>query len=140
MTAVDLADDFVPIAESVKAENINFSFFKLSVENFPFENNSLDLVNANNSLFFLSKEQFNKTWRLIHNSLTPGGLFIGNLLGMEDGWNVAGSNKIFFTKEELESLFMGYEVLKFQEIKKPDVTVNGQDKFSHTFEFVLRKK
>lgn len=116
-----------------------FSYYVDTFENFDFEENKYDLINAQNSLPFNPRESFSKVFTSIVRSLKPEGIFVGNFFGERDEWNTGDDQKTFHTKSEIESLFSRFEILEFEESEKDGPTASGQIKHWHIFEIIARK-
>lgn len=116
-----------------------FEFIQYSFEDFPFSNFKFDLVNAQYSLPFTNKNDFNKVWKQLKESLLPGGIFVGQFFGTEDQWNTPRTKMTFHTKAEVVDLLSGLQVLELVEEKKIKKLANDEKKFWHIFNVVARK-
>lgn len=97
---------------------------------------------ASASLFFCPSEHFAKVWQKINKALVPNGVFCGDLLGINDSWVEADThpNICAFTKEQVEALFEGYEILYFHERDEDGTTAVGHTKHWHTFSVTAIKR
>lgn len=132
VTAVDI----VPFE---KLDNPRFHFIESSFENFSFPKNKFDIVNANLALPFTKPESFNKVWLEMKDSIVKNGIFSGQLFGVNDGWNVDGSEMTFHTKTQVEELLSGFAIKKLEEIEKIAPLVSGGDKHWHIFAIIAEK-
>ena len=98
---------------------------------------SLDLVFAGFSLFFLRFWEFGQVWQRILQALKPGGIFAGQLLGVKDDWAERGYT--VHTLEEVQSLLHPFEVLYFEEAERDGETLLREPKHWHVFHVVGRK-
>lgn len=96
-----------------------------------------DLVIAAYSLFFIeSKERLGEVWERILERLKPGGLFLFELLGPRDDW---ADQLLTHTREELEALLTGLEVLHLEEAEQDGHTSQGIAKHWHVYHVIARK-
>lgn len=96
-----------------------------------------DLVIAAYSLFFIeSKERLGEVWERILNGLKQGGLFLFELLGPRDDW---ADQLLTHSREELEALLTGWEVLHMEEAEQDGHTSQGIAKHWHVYHVIARK-
>ena len=119
-------------------EKNRFRFICQSFEEIELEKN--DLIVANYSIPFCSKENFNDFWIKIVESINKNGYFVGNFFGINDSWYNEKENVLFLSKEQVLKLFESFQLLKFQEVEKNGKTGLGQIKHWHTFEIIAKKK
>lgn len=101
------------------------------------ESGSYDLVVAAYSLFFIeSKERLAEVWDRIWDGLKPGGLLLLELLGPNDDW---ADQLLTHSREELDQLLSGWEVLHFEEAEQDGHTSQGIAKHWHVFHVIARK-
>ncbi len=108
---------------------IQSSFEKLNWQQLP----QLDAVVAINTLPWISKREFNKTFKAIFHQLKPGGLLILKTFGVNRPFGK--SKPTMHTREEFDNLIQKYEILYFKEVTQRD-----DGKRDHAFKAVLRKK
>ena len=137
ITAVDKN----PISEDVMKE---FSTDKVSYkiclfEDFDFPEDTYNLINAQYSLPFASKEKFRSVIQSIVTALKPGGVFVGQFFGNHDEWNTEGRDMTFQTKEEAEMLLKDFKIQEFTEEEYDGGTAAGNTKHWHIFHFVAVK-
>ncbi len=135
---VTAVDSNPKILEHVQADKL-ISICITPFSGFCFEDNSYDLVNAQYALPFESPEQFEATFCKVVKSLKTGGIFAGQLFGIEDGW-ATNSKMTFHTQKQIEtftSLFSKVHVLR--EEKKIGPTVLGTDKMWHVYHIIAEK-
>jgi tellurite methyltransferase len=81
-----------------KLHYVNSSF-----ETFPFR--EYDLINAQWSLPFNSKATFGEMFQRMKSAIKPGGVFTGQLFGINDEWNKPKREMTFNTEEDAKQLF-----------------------------------
>jgi tellurite methyltransferase len=108
-------------------------------EDFNFPKEKFSLVNAQYSLPFTNPNSFVDVFESIVNSLKEGGVFVGQFFGIRDGWS-NNPKMTFLTKEQIEVLFNGLEVLKLEEIENDGKTAAGENKHWHIFDFIVKKQ
>ncbi len=97
-----------------------------------------DLINSSFALPLCPKADFLVVWQRIHDSLTPGGRFSGQLFGDRDEWS--GDTSIsHFALGEVQDLLRAYEVELFREEETDSTTPRGKTKHWHIFHIVARK-
>lgn len=136
--AIDKEPDSIENINNKFGDNPNFTSYNLYIEDFKFEKNKYDVINAQFSLFFVPNDKIAKVLKSALDSLKPGGIFCGQLLGVEDEW----VNKIdvnSFSEEDIKKVFAGYKFLRFKEIKKEGTTAIGKQKFWHLYNFAVQK-
>ncbi len=99
---------------------------------------AVDLVNSSFALPLCPPARFPGLWRLICDSLRPGGRFSGQLFGERDSWK-GDPGMTHITREEAETLLAGLEVEMFREEEEDAVTPRGRPKHWHVFHIVARK-
>ena len=110
-------------------------------ENFDFQENTYDLINAQYSLPFMDKEYFDVVIEKIKKSLKINGIFVGTFFGDNDGWNNETSKtENFQTKEEIETMFEDFEILELLEKEEDKPAVNEKIKHWHTFHITAKKQ
>lgn len=75
----------------------------------------------------------------VKKSITPGGIFCGQLFGINDEWSNRPS-MTFHTREQAEELFTDMEIVSFEEEESDSITVNATPKHWHIFHVIARKK
>lgn len=106
------------------------------IEDFKFPSKKFTLVNAQYSLPFT--EKIATTMQNIYNSLEDGGVFSGQFFGKEDGWNNR-EGITTHTREEVESFFDQWRIIKFEEEKRVKGTALHRDKLWHVFHVIAQK-
>lgn len=124
----------------------NVEFHCVDHLNYDFPTNACDLINAQYSLFFTSRENLMILMEKIKTSLKPGGVFVGTFLGPDDSWNKEpflsdpDFPKSFLTKEEVAGLFSGMSEVMMEEKKTTGPgRRGGSPKKWHVFRVVFRK-
>ena len=100
-----------------------------------------DLVVANDSMHYLSKEEFKTLVNKIYDSLNPNGDFIAEFLGNKDDWAKNDPDNAFISLKELREI-MGnrFEIEAFREHEVDKPTLEGEQKHWHTVSVITRAK
>ena len=131
----------VTAVDFVSFEAINdlrFIFIKSSFNDYDFPDRKFDLINANFALPFNDPKNFDSVWEKMINSLVVGGIFSGQLLGVNDSW-ASNLSMTFHTKDQIEKLIEGVEIIKLEEIDRDGSMAVGDTKHWHIFPLILRK-
>lgn len=105
-----------------------------------FENLSLptlQLINASHALPFCKPRYFDNCWATICQALQPGGIFCGHFFGIHDDWSLRPA-MTFHRKEDMATLFSGFDLLRIEEIEKDGPTISGMIKHWHLFTVIAR--
>lgn len=104
----------------------------------------LDIVMASfvfESYYSKGLNLFEKLWHYIDSKIKPGGYFIGNFFDPDckifDEEFSKGMS--FLTKDEVLFLFRNYDIINFEEVKKP-LKINKKEIVEHYYEVFARKK
>lgn len=119
-------------------EDSAFQFIRATFAEYNFPDSKFDLVNANLSLPFAPPETFSVLWENIKKTLSPGGVFCGQLFGVNDDWH-DNPEMNFHTQEGVQELLRGVEVLKLEEIERDAPLALGGSKHWHIFAIIYRK-
>jgi len=95
---------------------------------------SYDVVVAGFTLFFVPASDLPAVWERIVTSLKPGGLFMGQFLGVRDDWAAQGYSAQ--SRQEVESLLAGFQIRHLEEVERDGETVQGSAKHWHVFHVV----
>lgn len=98
-----------------------------------------DLVNAQFSLPFMQRSQFDATVRRLRDSVCASGVMAATFFGEHDEWNVAGSEQTFSTRSGIEHAFSGWELLELTEVDEDGQTADGTPKHWHVFHLIARR-
>jgi len=104
-----------------------------------FDYKKYNLINSQFALPFNPPESFNKMFRKMTNSIEPDGLFVGQLFGVNDSWNVDDSNLTFHNLSGVKKLFKSFELLFLYEKDYNGITTSGVKKHWHVFNIIARK-
>lgn len=137
VVAIDKAPVFDEEIRTI--DNPRFSGVVSSFVNYDFPEQSFDMVNAQYSLPFNDPMTFLAIFEKMKASLVTGGIFVGQLFGKNDSWNNPKSKKTFHTKEDVENLLRGFDILKLVEIEKKSRTSMGEKKHWHYFDVIAKK-
>jgi hypothetical protein len=98
----------------------------------------VSLVNASFSLPFCNPNKFSDLWEEIITKLTIGGIFCGQLFGLEDS---LASNKemTFHHRKSLDTLFRNFRIHHLHEENSVSKTSSGEEKNWHIFDLVAVK-
>lgn len=105
-----------------------------------FEYQHYDLINARYSLPFSPSQSFPIIIGKILKSLNPGGVFAGQLFGINDEWNTLGSGICFLEESEIHKLFAALEIIKLNEKDEDGLLADGSAKHWHVFDIIARQK
>ena len=67
------------------------------------------------------------------------GYFVGNFFGENDSQNETKPQMTFLTKVQAMELFENFEIIRFKEIEKDDLTRLGNMKHWHIFDVIAKK-
>jgi tellurite methyltransferase len=141
VTAVDSAEEFVHLDTSRFDKNA-FTPFHGTFRDF-FEkykpDQEFDLVNAQNAISFAPRNEIESLFQNIYKCLKKGGIFTGNVLGLDDEWNEKQDTMAFLTKDEVRSALAGLEIIYFAEVFEKALSAMGTMKKWHLFEFIVKK-
>ena len=98
----------------------------------------ITLVNASFSLPFCNPNKFSNLWSEITAKLSIGGIFCGQLFGLEDSW-ASNNNMTFHHRNSLDSLFNNFRIHLLHEENKISKTSSGEEKNWHIFHLVAIK-
>lgn len=131
-----IAVDAAEVSNYIDIENSNLKFIKSKFENLKF--NNVDLINAQNSLSFLSPENFNDVIIKIKNAINKYGYFIGNFFGKNDEWSKE-KEKTFLSKEEILEIFKDFKLKYIAEVEEEGKTTSGKEKHWHIIYVIAQK-
>ena len=136
--AIDREDVESRIKAKLSKEQLKqFKFLKQEFENIELKKNNL--VVANFSIPFCNKNNFEKLWNEINNSILKDGYFVGNFFGVNDEWKSIKEDMTFLTKGQVIELFKNFEIIELEEIEKDDFTGLGRMKHWHIFNVIAKK-
>jgi SAM-dependent methyltransferase len=104
-----------------------------------FEPDTYDLVNAQFSLPFIAPGRFGETVTRLQNAVRLAGLMAATFFGPRDQWNAPGNEMTFTTKDEVERLFAGWQLLELAEIEEDGTTATGGSKHWDVIHVIARK-
>jgi len=129
---------------SVPREIINdlpadrFEYIQSSFEDFGFPENHFGLVNAQYALPFIAPQNFDSVFQKVIGSLTSGGILVGQFFSEKDSW-FGNPDMNFFSREHVNELLSGLEIIYLQEKEYDKDTAGGTPKHWGEFEFIVRK-
>ncbi len=106
-----------------------------------FRYGNYELVNASFSLPFNSPENFDEMFANVMKSIKPGGIFIGQLFGVNDSWNTPDTGLTFHTQEQVEALLKdnGMHIIEMTTEEEDGLPAVGPLKHWHVFHIIARK-
>jgi tellurite methyltransferase len=136
-----VAFDSAPASQQVAAElpPRQVTFVLSRFEDYAFPASTFDLVNAEFSLPFIRRNDFAAVFSGLLGAVKPGGLFTGQLFGLNDSWNNPETAMNFHSRAEVERLLRGWTILELEEEDHPGKTKLGEDKHWHIFHSLARK-
>ncbi len=137
VTALDSAPASQQAAAELPPERVTFVLSRF--EDFAYPAEAYDLVNAEFSLPFIRRENFTAVFAALLGAVKPGGLFTGQLFGLNDSWNTPESGMNFHSRGEVERLLRGWDILELEEEDHPGTTKLGEPKHWHIFHILARK-
>lgn len=137
VVAVDADAEAVEITKGRLPENAAAHVVQSRFQELGLDVESVDLVIAFFSLFFLTPSEFGPVWQRILSALRPGGILAGQLLGINDDWASKGCT--VHTRSEVESLLHPFETLYLEEADQDGETLLREPKHWHAFHVVARK-
>jgi tellurite methyltransferase len=99
-----------------------------------------DLVNAQFSLPFIARNQFDATVQRLRDSVRPGGAMAATFFGRNDEWNVPGAAQTFSTQADIERLFGGWELVQLSEVDEDGHVADGTPKHWHVFHVIAQRR
>ncbi|MDP4000644.1 MAG: class I SAM-dependent methyltransferase [bacterium] len=121
-------------------DKTRFQFIRSSFDKFIFPVKTVDLINAQFSLPFVSQNDFDAVWSNIINALSPKGVFVGQFFGIRDEWNSGELDMTFHTIEQVRGLVKDLGTIEFSEEEKEKPLANGDLKHWHIFHIIVRAK
>jgi SAM-dependent methyltransferase len=94
------------------------------------QNEKYDFIYAGFSIPFISPDQFDSFWELVHHSLKNEGIFAGHFFGLEHS-SLNAKFVTYLSSSTLQELFSDYEVLYWDEQK---------DEGEHIFRIIAKKE
>jgi SAM-dependent methyltransferase len=136
------AFDSSPTSQRAAAElaSDQVSFVSSRYEDFSYPRDAFDLVNAEFSLPFVGPGNIAAVLAGLFGTVRPGGIFTGQLFGVNDSWNVSGSGMNFQTRADVEHLLRGWTLVELEEEDHPGATKLGEAKHWHIFHILARKR
>ena len=137
VTALDSSPASQAAARELSGEPVDFVLARF--EDFDFPDRAYDLVNAEFSLPFIAAGVFPSVFARLLAAVKTGGLFTGQLFGLNDSWNIPESGMNFHARRDVERLLHRWEVLELGEEDHPGKTKLGEDKHWHIFHLIARR-
>jgi tellurite methyltransferase len=137
VTAVDREPGAIAALAELPQQNLQV--VQSSFEDFVFEHDAYDLVNAQFSLPFIPKASFGAVLTRLKQSIKPGGIFTGQFFGIRDEWNTPENDMTFVTREQVNELLSDLQVIEFMEEDRMGQTALGVLKHWHVFHVIAQK-
>lgn len=138
--AVDSNEGAMELAKTLLGYGKTFHFFPVAFHEFPFQEKTYDLVNAQNALPFAGKH-LAEVLEEIKGSLARWGVFSANFFGFEDGWAQHRHDLAFVSKQMLEEIFptSDWNIHKLEEEVKMAPLAAGGEKKWHFISLIATK-
>lgn len=137
VTAVDLNKVSDDILDTLAKDRFNYHIS--SFEKFDFTENKYDLINTSYSLPFNPPQSIEQVFNKIKRSLKTGGIFVGQFFGDRDSWKKTKPEMTFHTRQQVEQLLSGLEIIELSEEEKDSKPTIGVLKHWHLFHVIARK-
>jgi trans-aconitate methyltransferase len=95
------------------------------------------LVHAGLSLPFCHPKSFGSLWTMILSALTPGGVFVGQLLGDRDDWS-SNPAMTFHSEAAVTGLLNGLDIRFMRELDEDGKSMRGPKRW-HRFDIIATK-
>ncbi|MBI1755726.1 MAG: class I SAM-dependent methyltransferase [Fimbriimonas ginsengisoli] len=139
VVAVDQSKEALEIVRSCLPAGASVEFVQSGFEDLDLAPlGTFDVIVAEFSLFFLPPPAFRAFWARMMADLKPGGLFMGQLLGVNDEWAPRGYTVL--TRAGVEQLLAPFETLHLEEVDLDGETSQRVPKHWHIFHFIARKR
>lgn len=130
--AIDICHGRFENDDSVVVENSSFD---------DFEYPKTGILIANHSLYFADPITWETTWPKMVDSIQPGGVFVGDFMGMKDSWaNKHRSVTLPLKFVTLRLMFDGFDVVQLDERDELGKTALGKTKHWHTYSVIAVKQ
>ena len=116
----------------------NIDFLNCEIEKHDFGKEKYNFINSWNTLVFIKPEDLTKIINKLFDSLTKGGIFAGNIFGLDDDWKDR-PNMSFLSEKEIKKLFQNFKIIKLEEIKKTKKLIIGSLKKWHFYNIIAKK-
>jgi SAM-dependent methyltransferase len=139
VTAVDLSPESATAFETIN--NPAITFLQKSFTDIPYPEQEYDFINAQRALPFIpDKDTLFEIIKKIKGALKPGGVFSGQLFGVNDEWSKEDKGMTFVDRAEFEMLFQDMRVVHKVELEEDGIKANGNPKHWHIFHIIAIKK
>lgn len=98
-----------------------------------------DLVNAQFSLPFIGRSDFDAAVARLRDAVRPGGVMCATFFGPRDEWNKPETELTFSSRADVERLFAGWHVIELDEAEEDGKTADGSPKHWHVFHVTARR-
>jgi tellurite methyltransferase len=136
VTAIDISLEALAILRTRLPKDADVELVLSSLEDADLP--PCDLAVAGFALFFLAPDDLTVFWQKLTSVLRPGGLFMGEFLGVNDDWAREGYTA--HSRIEVEALLAAFEPLHLEDVERDGFTVRGTPKHWHAFHVIARKK
>lgn len=138
--AVDSCKEIEMIAAEKQSHGVPVTFHQTSFNRFIFNENSYDLVNAQNALPFVGSEYIEEVMQGIKRSIRKSGVFVGTFFGPDDEW-ASKPDIVTHQLESIEGFFnpKEWQIHRLEEEKASRPTASGKDKNWHVFHVIASR-
>lgn len=136
VTVVDKEESMAKEAQAIASDKLHYVVSAFA--DFDFPKDEYDIASAMYALPFNPPGSFNAVFASIKRSLVKGGVFCGQCFGIRDEWS-KDQSMTFHTKEQVEELLAGMEIISIEEEERDGRTANGTPKHWHVFHFIAKK-
>lgn len=138
VNAVDASEEAAKYLADIP--QTSFRFHNEDIRRFEFGSEKYDIINAQRSLFFLSKVEISQIFSHLKDSLKHGGILAAQLLGDKDEGRIGRHPLSMFSKEEILELLSGFEILEINESEYDAPLASGTVKHWDSFDVIVRKQ
>lgn len=135
---LDLDREALPDALRADLDPVRFQYRQSAFADFHFPHDEYAIVSAMYALPFNPPETFTDVMERIKRSLCKDGIFCGNFFGIHDEWS-STTDMTFLTTQRVKALFVGMEMLSFEEREWDGILVDGRPKHWHTVDVIAKR-
>lgn len=136
---VTAIDNSPIVGEYIKDLSEKLFFVNMSVEKYNFPNNRFGLVNAQWSLPYVVKGEFERVFKDVVRSLIDGGVFVGQFFGNKDDLIFSAPDMTFLSRLKVERVLSSLEVVELKEEEYEGKVGVTETRHTHVFQIIARK-
>ena len=125
-------------AEEVHSEH--FSFVQSTFQDFEFLPDTFDLINAQRSLPYVGREEFDSIFSSVKSALKSEGILCAVIFGDRNSHSLPAMTPVKLSRPQVEELLSDLEVIMLDENEEDKLTTMGSPLHSHEFFIIARKK